>query len=68
MDQMSLLTSHHQQLHRAAWSKPQARANDRARALLGQFARFALVLTGACGLLTLMVILKTTACLSHHPM
>ena len=28
----------------------------------------ALVLTGACGLLTLMVILKTTAYLSHHPM
>ncbi|MFC5321932.1 hypothetical protein [Bradyrhizobium oligotrophicum] len=65
---MSLLTAPHAHLHRASWSRRDQRADTGTRALLGQLTRFALALTGACGLLTLMVVLKTAAYLSHHPM
>ncbi|GLH81459.1 hypothetical protein SSBR45G_63680 [Bradyrhizobium sp. SSBR45G] len=65
---MSLLTAPNEHLHRASWSRRDQRTEDRTRALLGQIARFTLVLTGASGLLTLLVILKTAAYMSHHPM
>ncbi len=65
---MSLLTAPDNHLHRASWPQRDERADARRRALLGQLARFALALTGACSLLTLMVVLKTAAYMSHHPM
>jgi len=68
MDQMSLFTAHHDHLPRASRSQRGERADARTRILLGQLARFALAMTGACGLLTLLVVLKTAAYLSHHPM
>ncbi|MGJ4891778.1 hypothetical protein [Bradyrhizobium sp. HKCCYLR20261] len=64
---MSPLTTEQNHLHRASWSLRDERANAATRALLGRLTRFALVLTGASALLTLMVVLKTAAYMSHHP-
>lgn len=65
---MSLLTAHREQDFRASWLRPaDRRADNRARALLGQLARFVLALTVAGGTLALLVALKTAAYMSHHP-
>ena len=68
MVKMSLVTAVREQDIRPRWPRALERRTDtRARALLGQLARFILALVLASGTLTLLVALKSAAYMSHHP-